>query len=1237
MFFFTEADKLNSQPKPYGPLPVGPDTKFQVTSNFTLTEKAKAFAVQESLLIVLPSTDPSLVNVILKPISALGISFATPRYYIYRGLLKNGFFNGLTIKPASDPDSSDLVKRIWKNIEVVRLIIPAAADPTPTYLGYDATVVDTLAIEDLYAGQSPSFSGVRVREGEWIGDFNTDCGFEIITDTDTWFVDKGYMKKIEHVIDVSTMLSGTDEQKFSLRVARESILRYMDPAAFWGLYFYKGLQIFDATQTTKRKKVIGESLYTDLISKYATKNRVYLDIRNEKGYSYNFNKNYGDPAASGSDYKLKTDRSHTYINGIYNRHWPIYYSDGGGLEANTHSNFYIQLRTDDNIKPILFFENPVLIPSTTATRFLDETKLLSGDTSGWTKDIVLKFPNVAAGAGPRMYVANYLSLQYFRKESSPSSPATVLSTPDFFDRLFCGISNFSVSSGPKLIQRRNSKLQMLTGNNYTLVARSGVYSGPEYVMLYTKAHYANSTSTNMYPKMVSQLELKPLIDAASFPKDIYFNKWQLQLSPNPVDVIEIVGYNENKTATPKENLFLLGLSKAEFLTLTGLSGFHPDLPKYIVLEPVAGPLGDSLGFSFLKYKVKVRGFKPDGTTFTAAPSTDISVYSSGSNMYCSAAFTTLMTHLPSGARDPLKGDFQLSHWLYKKADAAALLGTDGMVTVPDKSNNGLNVTSQVKVALEGHAYFPADRMNGPISQSKPSHPVVLIVHANGQRYDQYQQLGILLAINGFIAVSIDCRFQHDTFKLHATQGPDATNFPYYFIIDETYALDTADKIFDANNIALAKPWIKGTHYTVESDHSSIKLNFKLPSQEMGGLGRVNLIFKHLELIERKFGSQANVDKIAIFGHSRGGEAAIMAANLNPNPTKYKISSLVSLAPTDQFENSTLTKDIPYFVLYGSRDGDVNGMPTPPGPMRSGGFTLWDRAVNSSLKTMAFVYKATHNGFIKDNHDYIEVMRKDLTKFILPDPTHLDSFLLQITTQKNICIGYTNAFLRYTLFNENSWRPLFTGEWTPPSIVFSGSKGIYFQFQNKASDRLPIEDFESDGSAVSTIKPGWKKGKLRDLPADISKVATNADQSSDPYSPHDTKALSVKWVANDKIHFKVSDEGLDVSSYSAISFRITKIAFAAGNANINTMQVGLNDAFMQKVGKHVVIPDPDLRPSTSLGDNETLTSKSAMMTARIPLEVFTAGGIDLTKITNIQFLFPQSGNGSVDIDSVEFTK
>lgn len=301
--------------------------------------------------------------------------------------------------------------------------MPNLPDPSPKVFGYADSLPSNLNIEKIYDNSQEELRPLFVKQGEWFGDFtnNHKIGFEIVTSSDRISIDLAYLKKEKHQIDA------TDLDGLELRAKKEEILSFIDPAAFFGLHFDYGIYIssyLNGQKTTEKKKQ--NDLFNLLIDKFNTKNRVYLDIRSDFGYSYNFYQNYND--GTGKDIKIGNSATTPIaeIYGILGNGWPIVAIDNPMNTSNNFNDIIFNLRIDDNTKPLLFIEYTELLTGGSRTRFVDDTKLLDGTSTNWSKEVKLKFPNQGSGTS-KNNIAYYMRLYYYRQETSSSSPNTVIS------------------------------------------------------------------------------------------------------------------------------------------------------------------------------------------------------------------------------------------------------------------------------------------------------------------------------------------------------------------------------------------------------------------------------------------------------------------------------------------------------------------------------------------------------------------------------------------------------------------------------------------------------------------------------------------------------------------------------------------------------------------------------------------------------------------------------------------
>lgn len=393
---------------------------------------------------------------------------------------------------------------------------------------------------------------------------------------------------------------------------------------------------------------------------------------------------------------------------------------------------------------------------------------------------------------------------------------------------------------------------------------------------------------------------------------------------------------------------------------------------------------------------------------------------------------------------------------------------------------------------------------------------------------------------------------------------------------------------------------------------------------MSALGRANVFFQHMPILQAMFGAKAQ-NNVGLIGHSRGGEAILKAARLNSTGgLGLSINAVAPLAPTDQYGSEVLAGAwaTPMFLLYGSRDGDIDGGIWTPGyTVPQTGFAEWDRTSGAS-KMSVFVHRATHNGFITSNYD--------------ADAGDVPS-LLPPADQQKVTFAYMNAFFRRYLKGEDFWDGMFSGHWRPASVP--APVELYTQF--RAGGSTTVDDFQS-GAAWNVTSAGGtaqqtglpqdpNEGKLHDHP--------NAP-GIDAHSPHDSRGLRLRWDSNgDELVFTLA-AAADVSAFSAISMRISQTEASAQNpvGQPQNLRVALRDAGGQeravRSSAFGVIPYPDQR-------NNPATRKSAMTTIRIPLSAYTivaagAPQVDLSQVVSVKLRFTEIATGEIDVDDIEFT-
>jgi hypothetical protein len=188
----------------------------------------------------------------------------------------------------------------------------------------------------------------------------------------------------------------------------------------------------------------------------------------------------------------------------------------------------------------------------------------------------------------------------------------------------------------------------------------------------------------------------------------------------------------------------------------------------------------------------------------------------------------------------------------------------------------------------------------------------------------------------------------------------------------------------------------------------------------------------------RFFGRLDFDKVGVMGHSRGGEAAVAAAQLNAARTTgtYGITAVTALSPTDwtgtlvPAQVISADASVPFLlVLYPGLDGDLGGDEGARN-WEGTGFRTYDRSgVDRSL---VMVDHACHGRFNTTWPD---------EGTIHPDDTKAGGRLLSRADHQKVASEYIGGLFRWKLLGQNAHRDLFTGKkvnnrGTPTSIQWS---------------------------------------------------------------------------------------------------------------------------------------------------------------------------------------------------------
>ncbi len=406
-------------------------------------------------------------------------------------------------------------------------------------------------------------------------------------------------------------------------------------------------------------------MYTQLLLNFATRNRVYLDIRSEKGYSYNFHRNYKDNANDNIQVGFGT----TVVSQIYETNsWPILFSDANQPNSAERNSIRFKLRTDDNEKPLIYYDvyGEVIRrqgEKNAENLFVESNLSPSGE---WTRQIIVNYPQRIEGTDHKN-IATYIRIYYFRQNYNIYTvpfinPPGVFKAQKYYDSAFCSIDSLNIanqatskwsrsfeSSEPVYI---HEPLQTDGTGNFGLVAKNGAHWDNQRILFYaTRFKKVEAMGSGKFYLNTYEGKLKK-IDSEAFNSQLGLHaktNFICRTYNTNEGLIKILGINSYKTGKKyleKEDALMLGLTISEINSLKDAIGLSADHPRYLYLEPITGnPQVDTNHLRYFKYRVKVQGFDLSGNSQIVAPAgippfSDIIVYSRDNQFFHSSAFSS---------------------------------------------------------------------------------------------------------------------------------------------------------------------------------------------------------------------------------------------------------------------------------------------------------------------------------------------------------------------------------------------------------------------------------------------------------------------------------------------------------------------------------------------------------------------------------------------------------------------
>jgi hypothetical protein len=483
--------------------------------------------------------------------------------------------------------------------------------------------------------------------------------------------------------------------------------------------------------------------------------------------------------------------------------------------------------------------------------------------------------------------------------------------------------------------------------------------------------------------------------------------------------------------------------------------------------------------------------------------------------------------------------------------------------------------------------------------------------------------------------------------------PDAPGpFPLVLIVHGNH---TAKEFSDPGYAYLGELLASRGFLTVSVDENFLNGEWYGDYEQKENPLRAWLLLQHLKVWRswnaaagNPFCGKADLGRVVLIGHSRGGQAVALAAAFNPLPRhpektnvkfdfRFGIRGIVQIAPNDAARPSGQpleVKDVHYLLLQGGYDSDVN-MFLGDRQYRRVKFTDGEYR----LKSMLYVYRANHGQFntVWGRSDYGAP-----TAWLL----NLKP-LLSGEAQRQIAKVYIAAFLETALRDDKGYVPMFRDwrsarGWLPPDRYVT-------QFQD--SSRRVIADFEEDLDVGSTTLAG---GTIRG--ENLSAWSENALLLRDD-TPQGTKGVYLGWDREALADKAKKGQKPGVASYSIRLPDVQppdwpvsggrRLVFALANNKMDVPEADLTVELVSATGASVRLPlskfapiCPPLKSRLTKWPMEgyfelTRPAELVLQVFSLPLAEFAEANaaFDPAQLRTVRLVFDRTPKGEVVLDDV----
>lgn len=543
----------------------------------------------------------------------------------------------------------------------------------------------------------------------------------------------------------------------------------------------------------------------------------------------------------------------------------------------------------------------------------------------------------------------------------------------------------------------------------------------------------------------------------------------------------------------------------------------------------------------------------------------------------------------------------------RSVDGAKLIDNwDGLSGWLRTSFWGFDVSA---LPLQARVWYPEG--DGPF-------PLVLVVHGNHSMEDfsdpGYGYLGELFASRGIVLASVDANFLNSSISASVDLFADRPGLK------------------EEND---ARGWLLLQHLAQWRDWNT----------EVG----------------HPFDGKVDMDRVALIGHSRGGEAVAVAAAFNqleryPDDATlefdfgFNLRGVIAIAPVDgQYkprDNPTPIRDVNYFTIHGSMDGDVQ---TFDGAAQYSRVSL--SGDQFGFRSSLYVDGANHGQF---NTTWGNMDNSLFRAWPLDFARIMDG-----EAQRDVARVYFSAFMEVVLRDRHEYLPIFAdvrkaAAWLPD---------VFYISQFSSTDDRVLTDFEEDIDPATMSVPG---GRIATRHVSKWYEVRNSLKSNYRVSQHDTHAAVFAWDSKfspetASVSFILPGSNIAIDADSIINLSLSQAGESsmpedhdadAGEATDSEddakdepldWTVRLVDSF----GTLADLPlsrDAPLYPQVnavprraSFLESED-TSDALFQRFRLPVADFLAAepALDVSDLVRIEFVFDRNKSGAIKVDDISIT-